>query len=234
MARFISSKLLALALGAVVLGGGFFATTGTVSADGPDNGGYHDWDNNDNDWDDNEKWDNDNWHDNDWDNRHDDCDDEWWSGDKWDDWNGHGQSWNKNYNGNWNGAGWDKDDWQWYKNKKDRHDCDDDHDRVHVIYIYVGPTSYVHYPFTGPEFGRYSNGLAGLIQDASMVFGITEQALYEKLYTGRTLVDIGIEYKIGEANLRELLLALNPDLAPNIYAIVSQPWLLTSAIWIPQ
>jgi hypothetical protein len=232
MARFISGKLLALALGAVVFGGGFFATAGTVSADGPDDGGYHDWDNNhwdDDKWDDN-KWDNDKWN-----SHHNDCDDHGWSGDYWsahwdEDWDGHGQPWNENDKGNWNG-GWDKNDWEWWKNHND--DCDDDDDH-HVIYIYVGPSSYVHYPITGPEFGRYSNGLAGLIQDASMVFGITEQALYEKLYTGRTLVSIAIDYQIGEANLQELLLALNPDLAPNIYAIVWQPWLLTSTIWIPQ
>jgi len=207
LARFISSKLLALALGAVVLAGGFFATTGTVSADGP-HGGYNQWDNDDK-WDDHDKWDN-------WD-KYDRCD-------KWDDnhhddhdyWNSGNDNWDKHYT----------NEWVWWKKYHDD-DCDD-HD-YHVRYIYSAPaiTSGI------PESVFYDAGLHGLIIDASTVFGITEQALYEKLYTGRTLADIGIDYKIGEANLQELLLALNPDLAPNIYAIVHQPWLLTSLIWIP-
>ena len=41
MAGFISSKLLVLAVGALTIGAGLFATTGTASADGPYGG--NDW-----------------------------------------------------------------------------------------------------------------------------------------------------------------------------------------------
>ncbi len=222
MARMISSKLLVLAVGALTMGAGLFATTGTASADGPYGGNdWHDNDGHDIDWHDND------WHNNgggygnnwDWDKHDDDCDDHSWSRDS---------RYEHDY---WN-AGWDEDkhwddkDWDWNK-----HDCDDDDDHVH--YVYVLPTTYVHYPVTPPEFGRYSDGLAGLITDASMVLGITEQALYEKLALGWTLADIGIQYNLGQLDFADKLVAMNPDLAQNITAIIWQPWLLASNIWIP-
>lgn len=226
--RFISKRLVFTALGAAVIGAGLLVSAGTASADGgydddKDNYGWHD---NDNDWHDWDWYKKKNW------DRHDDCDDDYNHGD-W-----YGNYWNADWDEDWDGHGypkWENDkgkhDWDGDYWKKDR-DCDDNHHKVHIIYVYPSGGNF-YYPYVAPEFGRYSDGLSGLIQDASIVMGVTEQWLYEELAKGRTLTDIGIERSLGPIALMEGIIAMNPDIQPYIGGIVGTPWLLQANLYIP-